>query len=150
MQAVGAISVMSSAGAVGALLLGFLAERLPPRNMLAAVYLLGAVSMMVLINADDLPKTYVFAIFQGITGSGVNTLAPLLWASYYGRASLGSIYGISRAAQVAGFALGPLVSGIVYDVNGSYDQAFIYFALLALVSSALILAARPPKHRDLP
>ena len=149
MQAVGAISVMSIAGAVGALLLGFLAERLPPRNMLAAVYLLGAVSMMVLINADDLPKTYVFAIFQGITGSGVNTLAPLLWASYYGRASLGSIYGISRAAQVAGFALGPLVSGIVYDVNGSYDQAFIYFALLALVSSALILAARPPKHREL-
>ena len=150
MQAVGAISVMSLAGAVGALLMGFLAERLAPRYMLAAVYLLGAVSMVVLINADDLPKTYVFAIIQGITGSGVNTLAPLLWASYYGRASLGSIFGISRAAQVAGFALGPLASGIVYDATGSYQRAFIYFALLALVSSALILAARPPRQRKSP
>ena len=150
MQAVGAISVMSLAGAVGALLMGFLAERLAPRYMLAAVYLLGAVSMVVLINADDLPKTYVFAIIQGITGSGVNTLAPLLWASYYGRASLGSIFGISRAAQVAGFALGPLASGIVYDATGSYQRAFIYFALLALVSSALILAARPPRQRESP
>ena len=150
MQAVGAISVMSLAGAVGALLMGFLAERLAPRYMLAAVYLLGAVSMVVLINADDLPKTYVFAIIQGITGSGVNTLAPLLWASYYGRASLGSIFGISRAAQVAGFAVGPLASGIVYDATGSYEQAFSYFALLALVSSALILAARPPSQRGLP
>jgi len=149
LQAVGAISVMSIAGAVGALSLGFLAERLPPRYMLAAVYLLGAISMMVLINADDLPKTYVFAIIQGIAGSGVNTLAPLLWASYYGRASLGTIFGISRAAQVAGFALGPLASGIVYDVTGSYHQAFIYFALLALVSSALILVARPPSQREL-
>ena len=150
MQAVGAISVMSLAGAVGALLMGFLAERLAPRYMLAAVYLLGAVSMVVLINADDLPKTYVFAIIQGITGSGVNTLAPLLWASYYGRASLGSIFGISRAAQVAGFALAPLGSGIVYDATGSYQRAFIYFALLALVSSALILAARPPRQRKSP
>ena len=149
LQAVGAISVMSIAGAVGALLLGFLAERLPPRYMLAAVYLLGAISMIVLINADDLPKTYVFAIIQGIAGSGVNTLAPLLWASYYGRASLGSIFGISRAAQVAGFAVGPLASGIVYDATGGYQQAFIYFALLALVSSALILAARPPAQREL-
>ena len=150
LQAVGAISVMSIAGAVGALLLGFLAERLPPRYLMAAVYLLGAISMMVLINADDLPKTYVFAIIQGIAGSGVNTLSPLLWASYYGRASLGSVFGISRSAQVAGFAAGPLASGIVYDATGSYHQAFIYFALLALVSSALILAARPPSQRALP
>ena len=150
LQAVGAISIMSIAGAVGALLLGFLAERLPTRYLLAAVYLLGAISMMVLINADDLPKPYVFAIIQGITGSGVNTLAPLLWASYYGRASLGSIFGISRAAQVAGFAVGPLASGIVYDATGSYQKAFSYFALLALVSSALILAARPPTQREPP
>ena len=70
LQAVGAISVMSIAGAVGALSLGFLVERLPPRYMLAAVYLLGAISMMVLINADDLPKTYVFAIIQGIAPPG--------------------------------------------------------------------------------
>ena len=150
LQAVGAISVMSISGAVAALLLGFLSERLPPRYMLAVVYLLGAISMMVLINADDLPKTYLFAIIQGITGGGVNTLAPLLWASYYGRASLGTIFGISRAAQVAGFAVGPLASGIVYDATGSYQQAFIYFALLALVSSALILAARPPSQREVP
>ena len=112
-------------------------------------YSLGAISMVVLINADDLPKTYAFAIIQGMAGHGVNTLAPLLWASYYGRASLGSIFGISRAAQVAGFAVGPLASGIVYDATGSYQQAFIYFAVLALVSSALILAARPPNQPEL-
>ena len=148
LKAVAAISIMSITGAVGALLLGFLAERLPPRFMLAAVYMLGAISMVVLINADDLPKTYVFAMLQGITGSGVNILTPLLWAGYYGRASLGSIFGISRAAQVAGFAVGPLASGIVYDATGSYQQAFIYFALLAVASSALILTARPPEQRQ--
>ena len=102
--------------------------------------------MMVLITADTLAQSYLFAILQGIVGSGVNTLAPLLWAGYYGRSSLGSIYGLSRAAQVLGFAVGPLVSGIVYDATGSYQQAFVYFAVLAVVSSLLIVAARAPRQ----
>jgi MFS family permease len=74
----------------------------------------------------------------------VNTLAPILWASYYGRASLGSIYGISRAAQVSGFAVGPLASGIVWDATGSYRSAFIYFAFLAVVAAVIVLVSRRP------
>ena len=147
--AVGAISIMSTSGAFGALGLGFLAERIPPRFLLTLGYLLGAGSMMVLITAHTLAQSYLFAILQGIAGSGVNTLAPLLWASYYGRSSLGSIYGLSRAAQVMGFAVGPLVSGIVYDATGSYQQAFVYFAVLAVVSSFLIVAARAPRRPSL-
>ena len=145
----GAISIMSTSGAFGALGLGFLAERIPPRFLLTLGYLLGAGSMMVLITAHTLAQSYLFAILQGIAGSGVNTLAPLLWASYYGRSSLGSIYGLSRAAQVMGFAVGPLVSGIVYDATGSYQQAFVYFAVLAVVSSFLIVAARAPRRPSL-
>jgi OFA family oxalate/formate antiporter-like MFS transporter len=142
--AVGAISIMSTTGALGALALGVIAERASPRLMITLAYLLGAVSMMVLIVADTLPETYLFAAIQGIVGSGVNTLAPLLWASYYGRWTLGSIYGLSRAAQVTGFALGPLISGLVYDATGSYQRAFISFAFLAAGSSLLVLTARKP------
>jgi OFA family oxalate/formate antiporter-like MFS transporter len=142
--AVGAISIMSTTGALGALFLGIIAERASPRLMITLAYLLGAISMMVLIMADTLAETYLFAAIQGIVGSGVNTLAPLLWASYYGRWTLGSIYGLSRAAQVTGFALGPLISGLVYDATGSYQRAFIYFAFLAAGSSLLVLTARRP------
>jgi MFS transporter, OFA family, oxalate/formate antiporter len=142
--AVGAISIMSTTGALGALSLGVIAERASPRLMIILAYLLGAVSMVALIMADTLPETYLFAAIQGIVGSGVNTLAPILWASYYGRWTLGSIYGLSRAAQVTGFALGPLISGLVYDATGSYQKAFIYFAFLAAGSSLLVLAARRP------
>ena len=77
--AVRAISVMSTSGALGALGPVFLAERIPPRFLLTLGYLLGVVSMMVLITAYTLAQSYLFAILQGIAGSGVNTLAPLLW-----------------------------------------------------------------------
>ena len=145
MKAVGTISIMSITGASGALFLGFLSERLSPRYLLAGVYLLGAASIMVLINTDSLSGTYTFAVLHGITGSGVNLLTPLLWAHVYGRNSLGSIFGISRAAQVAGFAVGPLISGIVYDNTDSYQPAFWYFASLAVLSTCLILMARPTR-----
>jgi OFA family oxalate/formate antiporter-like MFS transporter len=145
--AVGAISIMSTSGALGALALGLMAERISPRLMITLAYLLGAVSMVVLLMADTLAETYLFAVLQGLAGTGVNTLVPILWASYYGRASLGSIYGLSRAAQVSGFALGPLVSGIVYDATGSYRSAFIYFAFLAVVAAVIVLAFRRPTSR---
>ncbi len=61
----------------------------------------------------------------------------------------------SRAVLTLGgltvvLAWGYLASGIVYDRTETYQQAFSYFALLSLVSSALILAARPPNQPELP
>ena len=145
MKAVGTISIMSITGASGALFLGFLSEHLSPRYLLSGVYLLGSASIIVLINTDSLTGTYTFAVLHGITGSGVNLLTPLLWAHVYGRNSLGSIFGISRAAQVAGYAVGLLISVIVYDNSSSYQSAFWYFASLAVLSTCLILVARPTR-----
>ena len=143
-QAVGAISIMSAAGAAAALILGFLSERISPKLMICLLYLLAAVSMVVLIQADTLNETYLFAVLQGVVGSGTNTLGPILWATYYGRSTVGSIYGLSRAAQVAGFAVGPLVSGIVYDATDSYENAFVYFTFTAFVGFILLVVARRP------
>ena len=80
--AVGAVSVMSIAGAAAALVSGVVAEVVSARLLLILAYLLGAVSMWTLIHADTLPETYLFAVLQGMLGSGVNTIAPIMWASY--------------------------------------------------------------------
>jgi len=37
-----------------------------------------------------------------------------------------------------GFAIGPLASGIAYDVIGSYRTAFVVMAGLALLAAALM------------
>ena len=143
--AVGVISVLSTSSALGILALGFLAERVSPRILLASVFFLIAVAIRVLLSADSLSEAYAFAVLHGLASGGMNTLAPLLWASYYGRGILGSLHGISRAAQVAGFALGPLVLGIAYDASGTYQTALVYFAFTGVASSLLILAARRPQ-----
>jgi MFS family permease len=145
--AVGAISVQSAAGAAATLAFGLLAERLPTRWLLGLAYLLAALSMVLLAWADTIFETYLFAVCQGVASGGISTLAPVLWASHYGRESLGAIYGLSRTAQVTGFALGPLLAGLVYDTTGSYRGAFLPFAALAAGSVLLLLASRTPARR---
>ena len=147
--AVSVISVMAFSGAIAAIVLGWVSEKISPRIMLGAVYLLSAVSLVVLLNTTTLPLAYTFAILNGIVGTGVNTLAPILWARFYGRGIMGSIYGISRSTQVVGFAIGPLASGLVYDSFGSYENALIWFAVLSLVSVGFIASARRPRIRNL-
>ncbi len=70
--------------------------------------------------------------------------APMLLAEYYGRWTIGSMYGIVRAAQVTGFAIGALISGVVYDATGSYKLAFLIFLVIALISAFFILVAKRP------
>ena len=64
--------------------------------------------------------------------------------SYYGRRSLGCIFGLSRAAQVFGFAVGPLAAAVVFDSAGSYRGAFIGLAVVAIMASLLLATARRP------
>jgi MFS family permease len=144
-SAVGAISVFSTSAAAATLLLGILTERVSPRLMMLFGYMLAALAMFVLIIADTIFEVYLFAVIQGAAAGGINVLAPILLASYYGRRVLGSIYGIVRSAQVVGFATGTLLSGIVYDATGSYRNAFESFLIIAVVSSTMMLLARRPK-----
>ncbi len=142
--AVAAVSVMAIAGAASALVSGVLAETVSVKLLLMLAYLLGAVSMWTLIHADTLTETYLFAVMQGFLGTGVNTLTPIMWASYYGRRSLGGIFGMGRAAQVFGFAVGPLASAVVFDSAGSYRGAFVSLGLVAILASLLLWTARRP------
>ena len=90
----------------------------------------------------------MFAFLHGVASGGLNTLAPILWASYYGRGVLGSMHGLSRASQVAGFALGPLILGIAFDRWGRYQDALAYLAVLAVISFVLVVAARRPRSTE--
>ena len=140
--AVGAISVMATAGAAGAMLAGVAADRLSPRWLMVALYLMSAAALTLLVGTDTLAETYVVVILMGLIGTGINTLAPLMWAANYGRGSLGAIHGVGRASQVLGFAVGPLASGIAYDSTGTYREVFLALAGVALVAAGLMAAAR--------
>ncbi len=139
--AVAAISVMATSGAAGVLLVGTAADRVSPRWVMVSLFLVATCALGILVVTDTLFETYLFAVVMGFCSGGITTLVPIMWASYYGRGALGAIYGVSRAAQVTGFAIGPLASGIAYDATGSYREAFIVMAGIAAVAAVMMAVA---------
>ena len=148
--AVGAVSVGFLASGISNLLWGLVADRFSTRYLLALNYALRAGTMLLLLRIDTPAMAYLYAVLQGLTDGGIRTLGTLMLSDYYGRRRIGTIFGVSRAVQVTGFALGPLIAALAFDLTLSYSGAFTSFFVLTLVGTGLILAARPPTKNASP
>ena len=92
-------------------------------------------------------------LFGGLFGMGVgglHTLLRLAWADYYGRVHLGAIRGLTLPAQIGGQAIGPVVSGYMFDASGGYFMPFVIFGSAVVLSAVMVLAAVPPRRRQAP
>jgi hypothetical protein len=73
------------------------------------------------------------------------TSQQVVFADYYGRASLGAIRGASLPLFMLLQAFGPIVGGAFYDTTGSYHGAFILFASGYVVAAVLLSVAKQPQ-----
>jgi MFS family permease len=119
-------------------------RRIPVRLMLAisAVWLAGGVFGIAF--SQQLVWGILFGFLFGAGVGGLHTLLRLAWADYYGRIHLGAIRGITLPAQIGGQAIGPVVSGFMFDASGDYRVPFVIFAAAVALSAVLVLAAVPP------
>ena len=139
------VSVYALCWSVGGVLWGYLGERVPVRFGLALVYLVGALGAVLLLQTTTAPGALAFAVLYGLIVAGGATLDALIWADYYGRATLGTLRGVGRPLLMVFNALGPLVAAVVVDYTGSYAPALLGFAVINVLSALLVLAARPPQ-----
>ena len=87
----------------------------------------------------------VAATAFGVGMGGMHLLLRLAWADYYGLEHLGAIRGLTLPIQISGQAIGPVVSGFVFDATGSYQVPFIVFGVGVAVAAVGVLAATPPQ-----
>ena len=121
--AVGAVSIGSLASAAATFVWGGCSERWSARRLLMLTFAVKAAGLAVLLDANTVLAAYSYATLQGVAEAGLRTMITVVLADYYGRQHLGSIYGVMRSVQVSGFALGPLVSGVTFDLVHSYHGA---------------------------
>jgi hypothetical protein len=86
----------------------------------------------------------VYGAVRGITLGTWAVAIDATWPAYYGRGRLGSIRGMTFAAEIVGAALGPIPFGVVHDVLGGYDIAILGLLVLPVAATAAVLLARPP------
>jgi MFS family permease len=138
------VSTFSFTAAVAGLVFGLLARRIGVRAALALPGFALGTSALLMIGIATPQQAYLAAGCFGIGIGGVITVLPLAWADYFGRASFGAIRGVALTMQVTAQAAGPLVSGLLRDLTGSYTVPLAAFAALSFVSVLMALMARAP------
>ncbi|MFY0611383.1 MAG: MFS transporter [Hyphomicrobiaceae bacterium] len=138
------VATFSLFSGISGLIFGIVVRRsgVRPSLLLAAVVLIASVlSMEALSNAG---QAFLAAILFGFAIGGIFTILPVAWADFFGRESYGAIRGIALSIQVVAQASGPLISGILRDVTGSYSSGLYLYVGLALAAFIVALFMKRP------
>ena len=125
---------------------GWLGNRINKRYLLAFGLLLQILGLLVLARIHTLWEAIIFIVIFGPGMGGVITLRLTIQAEYFGRRAFGAIQGIVMAITVIGTMSSPFLTGMIYDLYGSYCMAWIMMAVAILVCIPLALQAHAP-HR---
>jgi len=70
-----------------------------------------------------------------------------LLSEFGGRYGAGKAAGLGTTITMGGVALGPIVFGYIVDISASYTWAWLSLALMAALSTVLLLFVRERKRR---
>ena len=138
------IAVFSVLSGASGLALGVIVRRIGvrPSLLLSTWILIGAVFAME--SLSNTTQAFMAAGLFGIAIGGMFTILPVAWADYFGRESYGAIRGIALSIQVIAQASGPLISGVLRDVTGTYSLSLYVFAGFACLAFLAALFLRRP------
>jgi len=136
------VSLISGVTVGGKLLVGVLADRFGVRAALAFTMLALLTGVALLLFAQQLPVAVAFAIVYGFAIGSPLVVNPALVSQYLGLAHFGTIFGVLTLLSTFGAALGPTVSGVVYDASKSYVPAYVAFMVMIVIAAGCGLMTR--------
>ena len=152
--AVWIITTVAVSGMAGSVAWGILAERFRIQNLLAANVIANGMIFLLfywaiqfkLDGALGTAIIFLLAGLHGILHGGRNPMIPVIWANFFGRRSLGSIYSLGNPFYFTANAIGPVFAGLFFDLFGSYTFPFYCFASIFCISGIITLRMQPPKR----
>lgn len=144
--AAGAVSLRATLGLLGNPLVGYLAERVPIRLIASIQFVVAGLGVALWLLPPSPLSLLVGLLLVGLASGGSQVALELIWATFFGRLSLGTVRGMSFPIQAALTATGPITVSLLYDGSGSYQIGFTVMALVALLAAGLLLFARPPRQ----
>jgi sugar phosphate permease len=143
-RAAAIFSATAAMGVIGKLVFGYLMDKLPARAVVSTCFLLQALGVLILFFTKSIFMLWIFVPIFGFSMGGTATLRPLIVTWLFGLTSYGTIFGAMQVLQSLGSSLFPLLGGVIFDATGSYQWAFLLFALTAAASGVLYLLLPSP------
>ena len=139
------LSVIGASSIFGRVIIGGIGDRIRVKPLLIAILATLFISLAWLEFARNLWVLIGVGIIFGLGYGGSSTLQSLVAVEMFGLSTMGVMLGNFIFSICIGGSVGPVLTGVLYDVSNSYRFAFSICAITAFASLALVLWLTPPK-----
>ncbi len=141
------LSLMLLGGVGSRLISGFLADRFGGVKTLLLGSTLQMLALCLYLPTTGLTSLYLVSLIFGLSQGGIVPAYAIIVREYLPAREAGARVGLVMMATIVGMALGGWMSGLIYDLTGSYQAAFlngIGWNLLNMgIIAGILLRSRP-------
>ena len=142
-SAANVLAIIGGAGIIGNIVLGGAGDRIGNRLVCLIGFILMVADLFWLVSVTEVWMFYLFAAILSFAIGGCTTAESPLVAALFGLKSHGLILGMVSFGFTIGGAVGPFLTGYIFDVTGSYRAAFLVCAAIGIVGLILTALLRP-------
>ena len=113
-------------------------------------YIIQGITVALLLWAHEPWQFYLFATLFGIGMGGEMSAFIVINRQYYGMGPVRTIFGFQQMGSGTGMAIGGLLLGVIVDITGSFDVAWMISIVASLGGAAAILFLEPTSTPLLP
>ena len=141
------LSLMLGFGVVSRLASGWICDRIGGRRTLLLGSSLQALALVLFLPFDGLASLYVVSALFGLFQGGIVPAYAVIVREFFPPREAGVRVGTVLMATVFGMALGGWMSGVIFDLTGSYQAAFLNGVLWNVlnIGIAMMLLRRPAR-----
>ena len=142
------LSAMLGFGLISRVACGFIADRIGGVATLLISSILQGVALFLYLLFDGLVSLYVISALFGLFQGGIVPMYAIIIREYFAPHEAGTRLGIVLMATLLGMALGGWMSGLIFDVTGSYQAAFLNGLVWNLINVSIVawLLMRPGRR----
>jgi MFS family permease len=145
------LSLLLMSSLAGRVTVGYVADRLTRKNVMAFFYLMLALAIPLLFVRHHNGAIFAFAVVFGFAMGADYMLIPLVAADRFGLKALGKLLALIIMADSLGQTFGPVMAGRIFDTRQSYNLAWgIITAGGILGAVAIYLISAPDASRPAP
>jgi MFS family permease len=139
------LALILGSGVVSRLVSGWICDRIGGRRTLLLGSSLQALALVLFLPFEGLGALYVLSVLFGLSQGGIVPSYAVIVRELFPAGEAGMRVGAVLMATVFGMALGGWMSGVLFDLTGSYQAAFVNGILWNLlnVAIAVTLLRRP-------
>ena len=119
------LSLMLACGIVSRLTFGFICDRIGGLRTLLLGSGLQGFALLLFLPFDGLISLYVISALFGLFQGGIVPTYAIIIREFFPTSEAGTRVGVVITATLFGMALGGWMSGVIFDLTGSYHAAFL-------------------------